>query len=113
MRSDILPNTATEIPDTITTNYPKNAGVATTASIASKNRKTSNHFSFTHTTKQSMAALAKVLQASPQWQNIPVIVVSGFASTDEQHRALNLRIRRYLIKPMSLKTLLQVIQEEI
>lgn len=38
--AEILPNIATKIPDTITTNYSKNAGVATTASKASKNRKT-------------------------------------------------------------------------
>jgi hypothetical protein len=40
MRSDILSNIAPKIPNTIATNYPKNAGVATTAPKASENRKT-------------------------------------------------------------------------
>ena len=57
--------------------------------------------------------LLKQLQQAPKWQNIPVIVVSGFAFTHEQQRALNLGVRRYLIKPINLRNLLQVIQEEI
>lgn len=57
--------------------------------------------------------LIEQLQSAPQWQNIPVIVVSGLVFTHEQQRALNLGVRRYLIKPMTFRTLLQVIQEEI
>jgi hypothetical protein len=49
--ADILPNIATKVPHANATNYSKNAGVATTASKASKNRKISSCFTFTNTTE--------------------------------------------------------------
>jgi hypothetical protein len=61
--ADILSNIAAKISHTLATNYPKNASVATTASKASKNRKTSSHFTFTHTTKQPTATFAKVFKS--------------------------------------------------
>jgi hypothetical protein len=59
MRSDILSNIAPKIPNTIATNYPKNAGVATTAPNASENRKTGGNLTFTNTTEQSAATNAQ------------------------------------------------------
>ena len=59
--ADILSNIATKVSHPIATNYPKNAGVATTAPEASEDRKTSGNFTFTNTTKQSATTLTKVL----------------------------------------------------
>ena len=49
--ANILSNIATEISDTIATNYPKNAGMATTVSKASEDRKTGGNSTFTDTTE--------------------------------------------------------------
>ncbi|RUT06362.1 hypothetical protein DSM107010_52450 [Chroococcidiopsis cubana SAG 39.79] len=76
MRSDILSNIATEIPDTITTNYPKNAGMATTASKASEDRKASGDATVTNTTEQPPAAFATVSQ--PECFECSTVMVSDY-----------------------------------
>ncbi|GAP97434.1 response regulator [Leptolyngbya sp. NIES-2104] len=53
------------------------------------------------------------MQQNPEWRQIPVIVVSARAFIADQRRALNLGARRYLVKPIRLQELLQVIQEEV
>ena len=53
------------------------------------------------------------LQEKPEWRNIPVIVVSAFAFRVDQQRALELGARRYLVKPVKLNEVMQVIQEEV
>lgn len=53
------------------------------------------------------------LQKDEKWQSIPVIVVSALAFKADQQRALALGACRYLVKPVGLEHLRQVIAEEI
>lgn len=53
------------------------------------------------------------MQQNPEWSQIPVIVVSARAFLSDQQRALNLGAKRYLVKPIRLQELLQVIREEL
>ncbi|MGG6265880.1 response regulator [Leptolyngbya sp. AN03gr2] len=53
------------------------------------------------------------MQQNPEWSRIPVIVVSARAFIADQQRALNLGARRYLVKPIRLLELQQVIREEL
>lgn len=57
--------------------------------------------------------LLQQLQESPDWQHIPVIVLSAFAFRADQQRALSLGARRYFVKPANLTLLKQAIQEEL
>lgn len=57
--------------------------------------------------------LLKQLQQQTQWWDIPAIVVSALASLEDQQRALGLGASRYLVKPVSLQNLAQVIQDEL
>jgi DNA-binding response OmpR family regulator len=50
------------------------------------------------------------MQHSPEWQGIPVIVVSARAFLADQQQALRLGARRYLVKPIRLLELLEVIR---
>jgi CheY-like chemotaxis protein len=47
------------------------------------------------------------------WQTVPVIVVSAYAFQRDQQRALELGARRYLVKPIRLSQLTDVIREEL
>lgn len=47
------------------------------------------------------------------WQKVPVVVISAFAFQADQQRALNLGACQYLVKPVSLTQLKQVIQREL
>jgi CheY-like chemotaxis protein len=53
------------------------------------------------------------IQAHPEWQSIPVIVVSAYAFQRDQQRALGLGARRYLVKPIRLSQLTQAIEVEL
>ena len=53
--------------------------------------------------------LLQQLRASSRWQQLPVIVVSGYAFAEDQHRALALGAQKYLIKPVPLHQLTQAI----
>lgn len=55
--------------------------------------------------------LLQQIRQKPEWQNIPVIVVSAFAFKADQQRALELGARRYFVKPVSMKDLKQAIEE--
>lgn len=57
--------------------------------------------------------LLQQLQQKSDWQHIPVIIISGFALRADRERAMTLGARRYLVKPVSLRSLKQVIQEEL
>lgn len=57
--------------------------------------------------------LLEQLQQDVQWQSIPVIVVSALAFKADRQRALALGACRYLVKPVGLEHLRQVIAEEI
>jgi two-component system cell cycle response regulator DivK len=57
--------------------------------------------------------LLEQIQQQPEWRHIPVVIVSAFAFKADQQRALGLGARRYLVKPVSLKDLRQVIEEEL
>lgn len=58
-------------------------------------------------------ALLQQLHQIPDWQHIPVIVVSAFAFRADQQRALSLGASRYLVKPVNLKDLKKAIQDEL
>ena len=53
------------------------------------------------------------MQQCPEWQRIPVIVVSARAFVADQQRAIELGARRYLVKPIRLAELLEVICDEL
>lgn len=53
------------------------------------------------------------LQNDPQWQAIPVIIVSAFAFRADRQRALDLGARQYFIKPVNLSDLKQAIAQEL
>lgn len=53
------------------------------------------------------------IQQNSELSRIPIIVVSARAFLSDQQRALNLGARRYLVKPIRLQELLQVIREEL
>lgn len=53
--------------------------------------------------------LLKQLRASDRWQQLPVIIVSGYAFAEDQHRALALGAQKYLVKPVPLQQLTQAI----
>lgn len=57
--------------------------------------------------------LLSQIQQKPEWQRVPVIVVSAFAFQADQDRALALGARRYLVKPVKLQHLRQTVHEEL
>lgn len=57
--------------------------------------------------------LLEQLQLNPQWQDIPVIIVSAYAFNADRQRAMNLGARQYFIKPVNLVDLKQAIEQEI
>ena len=57
--------------------------------------------------------LLQQIQQHPNWQHVPVIVVSAFAFKADQQRALNLGVRRYFVKPLNLNALIEAIQEQL
>lgn len=58
-------------------------------------------------------ALLEQIQQEPNWLHLPVIVFSAFAFQTDRQRALSLGARRYLVKPVSLLSLKQAIDEEL
>lgn len=56
--------------------------------------------------------LLQRLQQSPEWQGIPVVVVSAFAFDADKKRALSLGARQYLVKPIKLNELTEAILVE-
>lgn len=57
-------------------------------------------------------ALLEQLRQHPDWRDLPVIVVSALAFQEDQEKAFELGANRYLVKPVKLDYLHQVIQEE-
>jgi len=57
--------------------------------------------------------LLQQIQQKPDWQEVPVIVVSAYAFKADQQRALNLGAKRYFVKPVNLSYLRLAIQEEL
>lgn len=57
--------------------------------------------------------LLEQLQQKPEWQHIPVIIVSAFAFKVDQQRAFNLGACRYFVKPVNLSELSQAIEDEL
>lgn len=57
--------------------------------------------------------LLEQLQHNPNFQHIPIIVVSGLAFEADKKRALALGARRYLVKPINLNYLKLVLHEEV
>lgn len=58
-------------------------------------------------------ALLEQIRQRGDWQRIPVVVVSAYAFQRDQQRALELGARRYLVKPIRLSQLTDVIREEL
>lgn len=58
-------------------------------------------------------ALLEQLQQQDDWKQIPTIVVSAYAFQRDQQRALDLGACRYLVKPIRLSQLTEVIREEL
>ncbi|MGV0024380.1 response regulator [Phormidesmis priestleyi] len=57
--------------------------------------------------------LLEQIRQREDWQSVPVIVVSAYAFQRDQQRALELGARRYLVKPIRLSHLTDVIEEEL
>ena len=57
--------------------------------------------------------LLEQLKQWDEWKSIPTIVVSAYAFQRDQQRALDLGARRYLVKPIRLSQLTDVIREEL
>jgi two-component system cell cycle response regulator DivK len=57
--------------------------------------------------------LLQGLQNHPEWQQIPVIVVSACAFRSDRQRAMSLGVRQYLVKPVGFGELEQAIYEEL
>lgn len=58
-------------------------------------------------------SLLEQIQQHPDWRNIPVIIVSAYAFQKDQQRAFKLGARRYMVKPIRLSELIDVISEEL
>ncbi|WP_035990842.1 response regulator [Leptolyngbya sp. KIOST-1] len=56
-------------------------------------------------------ALLQQVRSSAMWRQLPVIVVSGYAFAEDQHRALELGAQQYLIKPVRLHQLIQAVHQ--
>ena len=54
--------------------------------------------------------LLKQVRSSAMWQRLPVIVVSGYAFVEDQHRALAMGAQKYLVKPVHLHQLTQAVE---
>lgn len=57
--------------------------------------------------------LLQQLEQTPQWQDIPIIVLSALAFKVDRQRAMTLGVKRYLVKPVNLNDLRRAIQEEL
>lgn len=54
--------------------------------------------------------LLQQLRSTTMWQQLPIIVVSGYAFADDQRRALAMGAQQYLVKPVYLHQLTEAIQ---
>jgi two-component system, cell cycle response regulator DivK len=53
--------------------------------------------------------LLSQLRAAPPWQDLPVVVVSGYAFAKDQKKAFALGAQQYLVKPVRLRELFATI----
>jgi CheY-like chemotaxis protein len=51
------------------------------------------------------------IRQTPEWQGIPLIVVSAYAFQRDRTRALELGAQHYLVKPIRLQELIALIQQ--
>lgn len=58
-------------------------------------------------------SLLQQRQWNSDWMKVPVIVISAFAFQTDQQRALQLGACQYLVKPVSLMQLREVIDQEL
>lgn len=58
-------------------------------------------------------SILKQLQQKPQFQHMPVIVVSAYAFETDRQRAMKLGAFQYVVKPLHLEQLELVIQQAI
>lgn len=57
--------------------------------------------------------ILKHVRERTDWQSTPIFVVSAFAFSADQQRALRLGATRYFVKPVNLAELKQAIKEEL
>lgn len=57
--------------------------------------------------------LLEQIKQSPEFQHIPIIVISAHAFKADQERAIELGASRYFVKPTDLKSLVKAIDEEL
>ncbi|WP_322742392.1 response regulator [Gloeocapsopsis crepidinum] len=58
-------------------------------------------------------SLLEKIQQRSDWRHLPIFVVSAFAFSADQQRALRLGATRYFVKPVNLTELKQAIKEEL
>lgn len=58
-------------------------------------------------------ALLEQAQQTAEWSHIPIIVVSAFAFQSDRQRAMSLGARQYLVKPVMLPQIQQVLKDEL
>ena len=57
--------------------------------------------------------LIQQIRQDQDWRRLPIVVVSGYAFQADQQRALALGARRYLVKPVKIDELQEVVEEEL
>ncbi|WNN88471.1 response regulator [Gloeocapsopsis dulcis] len=58
-------------------------------------------------------SLLEKIQQRNDWRHLPIFVVSAFAFSADQQRALRLGAKRYFVKPVNLTELKQAISKEL
>lgn len=58
-------------------------------------------------------ALLSQIRSTDEWRQLPVVVLSGYSFEIDRDRALILGARHYLIKPVRLKVLAQILKDVI
>lgn len=58
-------------------------------------------------------SLLEQMQQKPNWQHIPIFVVSAFAFRADRERAMHLGAKHYFVKPVNLSHFRQAIEQEL
>jgi CheY-like chemotaxis protein len=58
-------------------------------------------------------SLLEQIKQNPEFQHLPIIVISAHAFKVDQERAMSLGANRYFVKPTNLNYLVQAINEEL
>lgn len=55
--------------------------------------------------------ILETIRATPNWENVPVIMLTGVASQDAFHKVRALRVQDYVLKPFKRETLLRSVNQ--